>query len=71
MTTRIVGYPGSFDPMHNGHINVIERAARLYDKVVVIVAVDDRKKYMFTIEEKVSIAKEATAHLPNVSVDTQ
>ena len=62
-------YAASLDPITNGHINVIERMAPLYDEFVVLVAVDSRKVYTFTPEERVEMAKSAVAHLSNVSVD--
>lgn len=62
-------YAASLDPITNGHINVVERIAPLYDEVVVVVAVDSRKKYTFAQEERLLMAREALAHLPNVTVD--
>jgi pantetheine-phosphate adenylyltransferase len=59
----------SLDPITNGHINVIERMAPLYDELIVLVAVDSRKSYTFTPEERVDMTKAAVAHLPNVLVD--
>lgn len=69
MKTRKAVYAASLDPITNGHINVIERMAPLYDEFVVLVAVDHRKTYTFTPEERVGMTKVAVAHLPNVSVD--
>lgn len=69
MKTRRAVYAASLDPITNGHINVIERMAPLYDEFVVLVAVDLRKTYTFTLEERVGMTKAAVAHLPNVSVD--
>lgn len=69
MKARKAVYAASLDPITNGHINVIERMAPLYDEFVVIVAVDSRKNYTFTPEERVDMTKAAVAHLPNVSVD--
>jgi pantetheine-phosphate adenylyltransferase len=68
-TPRIAVYAASLDPITNGHINIIERAARLYDKLIVVVAVDQNKKYTFTADERADMARDAVAHLPNVSVD--
>ncbi len=62
-------YAASLDPITNGHINVIERMAPLYNELIVMVAVDSRKTYTFTPEERVGMAKAAVAHLTNVSVD--
>lgn len=69
MKVRKAVYAASLDPITNGHINVIERMAPLYDELVVIVAVDSRKTYTFTPEERVDMTKAAVAHLQNVSVD--
>jgi pantetheine-phosphate adenylyltransferase len=63
--TRIGLYPGTFDPIHNGHIDLIRRALRLVDKLVIGVAVNSGKGPMFTLEERVEILKEETASLAN------
>ena len=63
-------YAGSFDPLTNGHINIIERAAKMYDSLTVAIAVNPHKTGFFTIEERVDIAREVTKHIPNVKVDT-
>jgi pantetheine-phosphate adenylyltransferase len=60
--------PGSFDPIHNGHIDVISRAARLFDEVIVAVSTNYAKKYRFGIEERMAFCTESLAHLPGVSV---
>jgi pantetheine-phosphate adenylyltransferase len=69
MKVRKAVYAASLDPITNGHINVIERMAPLYDELIVLVAVDSRKSYTFTPEERVDMVQTAVAHLPNVSVD--
>lgn len=61
--------PGSFDPVHNGHLDVIARAAAQFDEVVVTVVVNPNKQGMFTIDERLELARETTAHLPNVRVE--
>ena len=61
--------PGTFDPVTNGHLDVIARAAQLVDEVVVAVAASPKKKPLFTLQERTELAREATAHLPNVSVE--
>ena len=63
-------YPGSFDPVTNGHIDVIERALRLFDKVIVAVGDNPGKKPTFTIEERMGMLKESTKHLNNVGIDS-
>ena len=62
-------YPGSFDPVTNGHMDIIERAAKVFDEVVVAVAVNLEKEPMFSAEERVELLKEACRHLTNVRVD--
>ena len=62
-------YAGSFDPVTNGHINIIERAAKMYDSLTIAIAVNPNKTGFFTIDERVAIAKEVTKHIPNVNVD--
>lgn len=62
-------YAGSFDPLTLGHLDIIERAAGIFDEVVVGVVVNLEKKTMFSFAERMEIIREATAHLPNVSVD--
>ena len=63
-------YAGSFDPLTKGHLNIIERAAKMYDSLTVAIVVNPNKTGFFTIDERVEIAKEATKHIPNVTVDT-
>ena len=63
-------YAGSFDPVTNGHLNIIERAAKMYDSLTVAIAINPRKTGFFTFEERVEIAREVTKHIPNVKVDT-
>ncbi|WEJ62410.1 pantetheine-phosphate adenylyltransferase [Thiomicrorhabdus lithotrophica] len=61
-------YPGTFDPITCGHYDLIERAARFYDRLVIAVADNRNKSSLFTLEERVALAKEVTAELPNVEV---
>jgi pantetheine-phosphate adenylyltransferase len=62
-------YAGSFDPVTNGHLNIIERASRMYDTLVVAIVVNPNKKGLFTVDERVDLMRTVTAHLPNVKVD--
>ena len=62
-------YPGSFDPVTLGHLNIIKRAAACFDKVIVCVMVNSKKTGMFTPEERVELLKKYTARFPNVEVD--
>lgn len=66
MTTVV--YPGSFDPCTNGHLDIIARASRLFDRVVVAVLVNHSKSPLFTAEERVELLKTAVAEYPNVEV---
>lgn len=67
---RTVVYPGSFDPITNGHIDVIERASRLFDRVIVAVAQNDSKQPLFTLEERRNMVARAVAHMNNVETDS-
>jgi len=62
-------YPGSFDPVTNGHLDIIERASRTFDAVVVAVVKNPSKDAMFSVGERMRLLKHVTAHLPNVTVD--
>ncbi|MFQ1047662.1 pantetheine-phosphate adenylyltransferase [Avibacterium paragallinarum] len=66
MTTVI--YPGTFDPITNGHLDIIERSAVLFSKVFVAIAASPSKKPLFDLDTRVKIAQQAVAHLPNVEV---
>lgn len=61
--------PGSFDPITNGHLDVIERASHLFDEVVIAVLVNNSKSSLFTIEERIVLARDSVKHLSNVKVD--
>ena len=65
----IAVYPGTFDPVTYGHIDIIKRASKIYDKVIVAVAHNDDKNPLFTVEERVSMLKDAARLLKNVIVD--
>ncbi|MBR6274943.1 MAG: pantetheine-phosphate adenylyltransferase [Lachnospiraceae bacterium] len=62
-------YPGSFDPITKGHIDIIERAARVVDRLVIGVLDNSEKKPLFTAEERVALIKESVKHVPNVEVE--
>ena len=68
MRTHTVVYPGTFDQPTNGHMDLIERAARLFDRVVVAIASSEKKTPLFTLEERVSLTCAALKHLDNVEV---
>ena len=63
-------YPGTFDPLTNGHVDIIARGARLFDRIIVAVLVNAEKSPLFTMTERVEIARSVFAGLPNVEVDT-
>ena len=65
---RVAIYPGSFDPITNGHLDIIQRGCNIFDKVIVAVLINIDKKGLFTIGERVELIKKATAHLENVEV---
>jgi pantetheine-phosphate adenylyltransferase len=62
-------YPGTFDPITNGHVDVIERATQLFDHVIVLIGENPAKRPLFSEEERRQMAEESLAHLPNVSVE--
>ncbi|MBO8136605.1 MAG: pantetheine-phosphate adenylyltransferase [Desulfotomaculum sp.] len=66
---RIAVYPGSFDPVHYGHIDIIERASSLFDKLVVAVATNPNKKPLFTAEERVEMLQEVLKDYDNIYVE--
>ncbi|NCC06524.1 MAG: pantetheine-phosphate adenylyltransferase [Clostridia bacterium] len=67
---RIAICPGSFDPVTRGHLDIIERASKLFDKLIVLVVVNPNKNPMFSTDERVEFLKRATAHIDNVEVDS-
>src|SRR5881227_1276917 len=62
-------YPGSFDPLTNGHLDVIQRATKLFDRVIVAVAKSESKNPLFTLEERLELVSAGIEHLPNVEAD--
>lgn len=67
---RVALYAGSFDPITNGHLSVIKQGARAFDRVIVAVAVNVKKKPLFSIEERLSLISQSVRHLRNVMVDS-
>jgi len=61
-------YPGTFDPITRGHTDLVERAARIFDEVVIAVAASPKKGPLFSLEQRVELARQVTSHLPNVKV---
>ena len=66
---RTAVYPGSFDPVSNGHLDIIRRVAKIFDRVYVLVSINPSKKYLFTTEERVDLLKRAARNLENVVVE--
>jgi pantetheine-phosphate adenylyltransferase len=65
---RKIVYPGTFDPITNGHIDLVERASRLFDQIIVAIATSQRKSPLFDIDERQQLASDALAHLDNVEI---
>ena len=65
-----VVYPGSFDPVTNGHLDIIERSSKLFDKLYVAIIQNNSKSPLFTVSERVDLVKRVTSHIPNVEVIT-
>ena len=65
---KTIVYPGTFDPITNGHIDLVERASKLFGKVVIGIASNRQKSPLFTIEERIQLAKECLKHIPNVEI---
>lgn len=66
--SRQVIYPGTFDPLTNGHLDIITRATRLFDSVTVGIAASSQKNPLFSLDERIDLTRQATAHLPTVTV---
>jgi pantetheine-phosphate adenylyltransferase len=66
----IAVYPGSFDPLTNGHLDIISRGCRLFDQLIVAVLVNSQKQPLFEMPERLGMIREATEHLPNIQVDS-
>ncbi len=67
MSTRAI-YPGTFDPITNGHLDIVTRGAMMFDSIILAIANSPHKKTMFSLDERVALARQVTAHLPNVEV---
>lgn len=66
---KVAVYPGSFDPITYGHLDLVERSSKIFDRVIVAVLINSSKKALFSIEERKEMIREATKHIPNVEVD--
>ena len=67
---RTAIYPGSFDPLTNGHLDIIQRAVKLFDHVIVAVAKSESKAPLFTLSERLELVTQCIGHIPNVSADS-
>ena len=65
---KTIVYPGTFDPITNGHIDLVERASRLFGKVILGIASSQRKGPLFSVDERIQLASEALSHVPNLEV---
>ncbi len=65
---KTVVYPGTFDPITNGHVDLVERASKLFDKVVLAIASSEKKKPLFSLDERIDLCETALAHLDNIEV---
>ena len=66
---KIAIYPGSFDPVTNGHLDIIERTAKIFDKVIVAILINSSKVPTFSIDERIAMLKKVTTHIPNVEIE--
>lgn len=66
--SRTAIYPGTFDPLTNGHLDIVTRAAHMFERVILAIAASPSKHPLFTLDERVAMARDVTAHLPNVEV---
>ena len=67
---KIAVYPGSFDPLTNGHIDIIERISKQFDQVIVLISVAPEKQYLFTVEERADLIRKSLTEFKNVVVDS-
>ena len=68
-TVKLAVYPGSFDPVTNGHIDILEKSSKIFDEIIVAVIHNVTKKALFSLDERVKLIEESTRHLNNVRVD--
>jgi pantetheine-phosphate adenylyltransferase len=68
MKTHTVIYPGTFDPITNGHVDLAERAARMFDRVVIAIAYSEKKTPLFSLEQRIALCEQSLSHLDNIEV---
>ena len=61
-------YPGTFDPITNGHIDIAERASKLFDRILIAVYADSPKRVVFSTEERIDLCQKALSHIPNIEI---
>jgi pantetheine-phosphate adenylyltransferase len=66
---KIAIYPGTFDPVTNGHLDIIQRALTIFDKIIVAIAINPGKEPLFTLEERLTMLREALKDIPNIEID--
>ena len=67
---RLAIYPGSFDPVTNGHIDILEKTCKLFDKIIIAVVHNVGKNALFSLNDRVNLIKESTCHIPNIEVES-
>jgi len=70
LDVRLAIYPGSFDPVTNGHIDILEKTSKLFDKIIIAVVHNVGKKALFSLNDRVNLIKESTSHIPNIEVES-
>jgi len=67
---RVAIYPGSFDPVTNGHLDILERGLKLFDKIILAILTNPKKNFLFTLEQRIEMLEESIKEFPNVKIDT-
>jgi pantetheine-phosphate adenylyltransferase len=70
MTSRIAIYPGTFDPFTCGHLDIVERATKLFDEIIITIAKNAKKRPLFSVDERIELINDATGHLRNIRADS-
>src|SRR6185503_6611056 len=65
---KTIIYPGTFDPITNGHVDLVERAAEMFDRVILAIAFSQKKQPLFTLDERIELSRQALAHVPNIDI---